>query len=163
MQRSSGVLTAVLCASLGLPVLGCKDKPLASAARAVASAHQGSSASSVLLEGTFQRVAKVVSGKVRIERHGEKYELVVNPASIPDIGPVHVYLVGLPAVRSTADIDSVEAKYDFGPIEQTGSNEYVAEQRITLPGKPAPELRSVALINPRFGVVLGASSLREPR
>lgn len=117
----------------------------------------------MLLEGTLERGAKAVSGKVRIERAGDTFELVVNPVSIPDIGPVHVYLVGLPRVRTTADLDSVDAKYDFGPLEQTGSNEYVREQRIPLPSKPADDLRSVALVNPRFGVVLGSSSLREPK
>jgi hypothetical protein len=135
----------------------CKDKRTSASQPAVTA-----KASAVLLEGTFERVSKVVSGKARIEQHADKFELVINPLSIPDIGPVHVYLVGLNKVRSTSDLDSVDAKYDFGPLEQTGSNEYVAEQRITLPSRPAPELRSVALVNPRFGVVLGASSLHEP-
>lgn len=146
---------------LGLSLCGgCKDKRHVPAPQAAATHDNGPV---VLLEGTFERVSKVVSGKVRLEQYGDKFELVVNPVSIPDIGPVHVYLVGLTKIRSTADLDSVDAKYDFGPLEQTGSNEYVAEQRITLPSKPAPELRAVALVNPRFGVVLGGSSLHEPK
>ena len=114
----------------------------------------------VLLTGAFERVSKEVVGKVRLEKHDERYELVVNPISIPDLGPVHVYLVGLEKVPSTAALDAVDAKYDFGPLEQTGSNEFVAEQHITLPSKPAPELRAVALVNPRFGVVLASATLR---
>lgn len=138
---------------------GCKDRHKIPAPHAAANTNKPV----VLLEGAFERVSKVVSGKVRIEQSGDKFELVINPVSIPDIGPVHVYLVGLNKVRTTADLDSVDAKYDFGPLEQTGSNEYVPEQRIQLPSKPAPELRAVALVNPRFGVVLGASSLHEPK
>lgn len=141
-------------------VVGCKDRRSVPAPPAATSKIDKPV---VLLEGTFERVAKVVSGKVRLEQHGDKYELVINPTSIPDIGPVHVYLVGLSKVRSTSDLDAVDAKYDFGPLEQTGSNEYVPEQRITLPSKPAAALRAVALVNPRFGVVLGSSSLHEPK
>lgn len=116
----------------------------------------------VLLVGTFHEVAKKASGSVTLERTGDTYELVVRNVALNDSGPVHVYFVGLPQVRSSIDLDGVDAKYDFGPIEETGSGAYVAEHRVKLPSEPKPELRSVALINPRFGVVLASSSLNEP-
>jgi hypothetical protein len=115
------------------------------------------------LEGTFEQVAKAVTGSVRLERHADVYELVVQDVTINDAGPVHVYFVGLDKVRSTHDLDEVDAKYDFGPLEEAGSGAFIPEHRIQLPSKPAPNLRSVALINPRFGVVLAASSLHAPR
>lgn len=152
----------LLIAGLATLFSGCKDKRVVPTSRPGAGAALNTGPT-VLLEGTLEPRAKAVSGKVRIEQTGDTFELVVNPINVPDIGPVHVYLVGLPKVRTTADLDSVDAKYDFGPLEQSGSNEYVREQRITLPSKPADDLRSVAFVNPRFGVVLGASSLREPK
>lgn len=124
--------------------------------------HAPTAAQGVLLAGTFQQVAKKVTGSVTLERNGDTYELVVRDVALSDIGPVHVYFVGLPEVRSSADIDGVDAKYDFGPLEETGSGAYVAVHRVKLPSEPKPELRSVALINPRFGVVLASSSLKKP-
>lgn len=116
----------------------------------------------VLLAGTFEQVAKKVSGSVTLERNGDTYELVVRDVTLTDVGPVHVYFIGLPQVRSSMDLDGVDAKYDFGPLEETGSGAYVAVHRVKLPSEPKPELRSVALINPRFGVVLASSSLKKP-
>lgn len=112
-----------------------------------------------LLSGTFEQVAKQVSGSVTLEHSGDAYELVVRNVRLNDVGPVHVYFVGLPRVRSTIDLDGVDAKYDFGPLEEVGSGAFVAEHRVRLPSKPKPELRSVALLNPRFGVVLASASL----
>lgn len=137
---------------------GVEPSRVATAATGRPTSEQG-----ILLEGTFEQVAKKVSGGVSLERSGETYELVVHDVALNDVGPVHVYFVGLPEVRSSMDLDGVDAKYDFGPLEEVGSGNYVAVQRIKLPSKPKPELRSVALINPRFGVVLASSSLKEPR
>ncbi len=117
----------------------------------------------MLLTGSFEQVAKQASGTVALEHNGEAYELVLRNVALNDVGPVHVYFVGLPEVRSSIDLDRVDAKYDFGPLEETGSGTYVPEHRVKLPSKPKAELRSVALINPRFGVVLASSSLRQPR
>lgn len=111
------------------------------------------------MEGQFEQVAKAATGTVRLERRGDSFELVVSNVVLNDAGPVHVYFVGLERVRSTRDLDQVDAKYDFGPLEAVGPSTFVAEHRIALPSEPAPELRSVALINPRFGVVLASSTL----
>ena len=111
------------------------------------------------MEGRFEQVAKAATGTVRLERHGDAFELVVSDVVLNDAGPVHVYFVGLDRIRSTRDLDQVDAKYDFGPLEEAGPGTFVAEHRIALPSEPAPELRSVALINPRFGVVLASSTL----
>ncbi len=147
--------------------IGCLKEPLESRRSGPptnpAVTQQPAPAAPVLLEGTFEQVAKAVTGSVRLERHADVYELVVRNVTLNDAGPVHVYFVGLDQVRSTHDLDEVDAKYDFGPLEESGPGTFVPEHRIQLPSKPAPNLRSVALINPRFGVVLAASSLHAPR
>lgn len=155
---------------LALGLTGCLREPLESrrsnadgANRPARDVGNAAQTGGILLTGEFRQVAKKVSGSVTLERNGDTYELVVRNVTLNDVGPVHVYFVGLPAVRSSADLDGVDAKYDFGPLEETGSGAYVAEHRIELPSEPKPDLRSVALINPRFGVVLASSSLQEPR
>ena len=159
-----------LIGGLALGLTGCLREPLESrrsnaneANRPGADVSNVQKKSGVLLTGEFREVAKKATGSVTLERTGDTYVLVVRHVSLSDVGPVHVYFVGLPAVRSSADLDGVDAKYDFGPLEETGSGTYVAEHRIELPSEPKPDLRSVALINPRFGVVLASSSLKEPR
>lgn len=148
------------CVSL----IGCLKEPLESrrttsgSSQADSPTHRGP----VLLTGAFQRVAKNVTGTVSLEHHDGVYELVVRDVTLNDAGPVHVYFVGLEHVRTTRDLDEVDAKYDFGPLEEAGSGTFVPEQRIKLPSAPAKELRSVVLLNPRFGVVLASSSLRTP-
>lgn len=164
--RNVSLVYALLATCLS----GCLREPLESR-RSAREAHQPrpsgqpqpTAADGVILAGTFQEVAKKVSGTVTLERTGDAYELVLHNVALSDSGPVHVYFVGLPAVLSSADLDGVDAKYDFGPLEETGAGGYVAQHRVKLPSQPKPELRSVALINPRFGVVLASSSLKEPR
>lgn len=111
----------------------------------------------VMLRGSFDAIAKPAQGTVELTKTQAGYELSLNGVTVADPGPVHVYLVGLERVNSTKDLDQVEEKYDFGPLETQGN-----PQRIRLPGRPAATLRSVALVNPKFGVVLAASELREP-
>lgn len=168
-RQSRPLLPALIAATL---FVGCLREPLESRRTnddAPTPAASGAKSTveppsqPVLLEGNFEQVSKQVSGSVRLERHGDLYELVVRNVTLNDVGPIHVYFVGLDRVRSTNDLDAVDAKYDFGPLEATGSGAFAAEQRIKLPSKPAPELRSVALINPRFGVVLASSSLQAPK
>jgi hypothetical protein len=108
----------------------------------------------VLLAGDFKRVAKKTSGRAQIVRRGERYQLRLQGVSVDNLGEVQVYLVGLPEVKSTAALTAAETKYDFGPLEQGAK-----EQLIGLPSKPAPELRSVVLYEPRYRVNLAAASL----
>ena len=113
----------------------------------------------VLLEGSFEAVAKPAEGKAALLKTKAGYELLLEGVKVSDAGPVHVYLVGLNRVRSTSDLDAVDDKYDFGPLDNPKHTE---QRRIKLPGKPATNLRSVALVNPKFGVVLASSELTEP-
>lgn len=168
VKRRSGLFTVPVsrwfvllsCAALG----GCLKDPLESrrtpdgSPQTASPTHRGP----VLLVGSFEQVAKKATGTVSLEHHDGVYELVVRDVTLNDAGPIHVYFVGLERVRSTRDLDEVDAKYDFGPLEETGSGTFVPEQRIKLPSAPAKELRSVVLLNPRFGVVLASSSLRTP-
>lgn len=144
-----------LSSCLKEPLETHRSDPAPSAAQATAGDPQGE-----LANGAFEQVSKQVSGTVSLEHNGDAYELVVRNVRLNDVGPVHVYFVGLERVRSTADIDAVDAKYDFGPLEEVGSGSFVTEHRVRLPSKPKAELRSVALLNPRFGVVLASASLR---
>jgi hypothetical protein len=167
VKRRSGLFTApvsrwfVLASCLSL--VGCLKEPLESR-RTPSGSSRADSASTgpVLLTGAFEQIAKKVSGTVSLEHHDGLYELVVRNVQLNDVGPVHVYFVGLDQVRSTRDLDEVDAKYDFGPLEEAEPGTFVPEQRIELPSAPAKELRSVVLLNPRFGVVLASSSLRTP-
>lgn len=159
--RASGLGLWLGCV---LGVTSCLKEPLetrrSDAAPSATQAAVAGDPQGELASGAFELVSKEVSGTVSLEHNGEAYELVVRNVRLNDVGPVHVYFVGLDRVRSTADLDGVDAKYDFGPLEEVGSGSFVTEHRVRLPSKPKSELRSVALINPRFGVVLASASLR---
>lgn len=113
--------------------------------------------SQVLLRGDFARVAKNVSGSAEIVRSGDRYQLRLHHTKVDTLGEVHIYLVGLPEVPSTAALTATDVKYDFGPLEQGAP-----QQLIELPSEPAPELRSVVLYEPRYRINLAAAALRPP-
>lgn len=132
-------------------VVGCNrdSESPAPAASQVASGRNG-----VLLSGTFQRVAKAADGRAEIIRRGGKYLLRLSNTTVDTHGEVHVYLVGLPDVTSTAELIATDAVYDFGVLEQGAG-----EQLIKLPSEPAPELKTVVLFEPRYHVNLARAPL----
>jgi hypothetical protein len=111
----------------------------------------------LLLEGTFERVAKAASGTARIVRRGNVYELRLNNVIVAQEGAVRVYLVGHERAANTRILDETEMKYDMAELERG-----VAEQRIELPSEPDRALRSVVLFYPAFGVNLAVAPLRSP-
>ena len=108
----------------------------------------------VLLSGSFKRVTKPAAGRAEIVRQGQKYWIKLSDTSVDNLGEVHVYLVGLPDVRSTVELRAAQTLYDFGPLEQGAK-----EQMIPLPSAPAPELRSVVLYELRYAVNLASAAL----
>lgn len=137
--------------ALGVISAGCNRDSEQAAPAASSAAADGTS---VLLTGTFQRVAKAASGRAEIIRRGNEYSLRLSHASVDSSSEVHVYLVGLPDVASTAELIATDTVYDFGPLEQ-GAN----EQLIELPSEPAPELKTVVLFEPRYHVNLARAPL----
>ena len=109
----------------------------------------------VLLQGSFERVAKHVTGSVALIEGPRGCQLRLRDVTVDNLGEVQIYFVGLPEAKSTLALTAVETKYDFGPLQQ-GAH----EQLIDLPGKPAPELRSVVLYEPRYRVNLAAAALK---
>lgn len=114
-------------------------------------------AEQVLLEGTFERVARASSGKAQIVRRGTRYELCLKDMTVAQEGTLRVYLVGHPRASNTRVLDETEMKYDMAELERN-----VAEQRIELPSEPDPALRSVVIYNPLFGVNVAFASLQPP-
>lgn len=108
----------------------------------------------VLLEGSFRSVGKSGTGRARIVRAGDQYELRLEGVELAAEG-AHVYLVGLEDARTSSAVDQAELKYDMGALEGP-------DQRIALPSAPDPALRVVVLWNPRFSVNLAAAPLRAP-
>lgn len=135
----------------------CVDPPNETTTRQTTAADE--IAPGVLLAGSFEAVAKPAEGEVALLKTKAGYELLLEGVKVSDAGPVHVYLVGLNRVHSTSELDAVDDKYDFGALDNPKHTE---QRRIKLPGKPAANLRSVALVNPKFGVVLASSELTEP-
>ena len=147
-----------LCRGFGLALAisaaaGCRQSSDSSKQGAANSALP----SEVVLRGDFARVAKKATGSAEIIRTGNRYQLRLQNTEVDTLGEVHVYLVGLPEVPNTAALTATEVKYDFGPLERGAS-----QQLIDLPSKPAPELRSVVLYEPRYRVNLAAAALRPP-
>jgi hypothetical protein len=158
MDSSMNLLlrTRLACLLVGCTVsgaLGCKAE--SSASSDAPSASQAATPL-VLLEGTFRRVSKKANGKAQIIRRGERYQIRLLGVSVDTLGETHVYLVGLPDARSTAEVIQATNKYDFGPLRQGAF-----QQLIDLPSKPALELRTVVLYEPRFHVNLAAAPLNE--
>lgn len=108
-----------------------------------------------LLEGRFETVAKRASGTAAIFQHGSAYELRLSDVTLEHDGEVRVYLVSGDSAASTAAVDGASLKYDLAALDTA-----VSGQTITLPSKPAPELRSVVLWNAKYGANLAAASLR---
>ena len=106
----------------------------------------------VLLEGAFAPVTKGASGYAKIVGEGEKYSLELEQVAIEADVWTRVYLVGLPEAMSSAAVDGAEMKYDMGALEKPN-------QRIELPSRPDPALRSVVLWNPKYKANLAAASL----
>ena len=71
---------------------------------------------------------------------------------------MHVYFVGVPAAKTTREVVQTDTKYDFGLLLTDAP-----QQVIDLPSEPAPELRSVVLWNPAYGVNLAFAALREAK
>jgi hypothetical protein len=137
---------------------GCRhDRGQASPAPSSPTAGARVSAPTVLLSGSFERVAKPVSGRAEIRREGEGYFLVLYDVSIRAEGSVHVYLVGELAARTTRAVTEAALSYDMAELAQGNS-----EQRILLPSAPDPSLRSVVLFQADFGVNLAVAPLRPP-
>jgi len=109
----------------------------------------------ILLEGTFERVAKAAGGSARIVRRGDNYELRLNNVTVAQEGAVRVYLVGHERASSTRILGETEMKYDMAELDRS-----VSEQRIELPSEPDRALRSVVLWYPPFGVNLAVAPLR---
>jgi hypothetical protein len=128
----------------------CKNDPAESKGETSAEPAQ----TEVLLSGSFKRVAKQAAGRAEIVRHGKQYSLRLSDTTVDNLGEVHVYLVGLPDVRSTLELRAAQTLYDFGPLEQGAK-----EQIIPLPSEPAPELRSVVLYELRHAVNLASAPL----
>src|SRR5688572_4373489 len=128
----------------------CKNEPTESNAGTPAEAGQVE----VLLRGSFKRVTKQAAGRAEIVRRGQKYWIKLSDTTVDNPGEVHVYLVGLPDVRSTVELRAAQTLYDFGPLEQGAK-----EQIIPLPSAPAPELRSVVLYELRYAVNLASAAL----
>ena len=146
---------------IGSAAGGCRNRQTVPQSRSNISKADPSSAApradGVLLEGTFERVARPVTGRASIVRHGASYELVLNGVTVAQEGAVRIYLVGHERPSTTRIVDETEMKYDMEELERGG-----AEQRIALPSEPDPALRSVVLFYPTFGVNLAYAPLRPP-
>jgi hypothetical protein len=112
----------------------------------------------VVLSGTFQAVTRPASGTAEIVRKGEAFELKLTGVSVKNRGPVHVYLVGLPAAPTTAAVDEIEMKYDMAELDPNQ-----VEQRIELPSEPDSALRSVVLWDPKYSANLASAQLTPVR
>ena len=150
VPRCCPVAPVLLAGLLG--VAGCQRE---TGDEHAAPSSSASDSNRVLLTGTFERVAKKVTGRVELVQAGGRYQLRLLNVSVDNLGEVHVYFVGLPEAKSTLVLATTQTQYDFGPLEQ-GS----PEQLIDLPSKPASELRTVVLYEPRYRVNLAAASLK---
>lgn|SRR5512145_3088919 len=163
-RQSRSIRTAPIALAMiliGSAVDGCRSRQTVPQSGSTLSNPNPSSAASrsdgVLLEGTFERVARPVTGKASIVRRGTTYELVLSGVTVSQEGSVHVYLVGHDRPKTTRIVDETEMKYDMAELEPGG-----AEQRILLPSEPDPALRSVVLFYPTFGVNLAFAPLHPP-
>jgi len=114
-------------------------------------------APTVLLQGTFESVAKPARGRAEIVRTGERYELHLYGARVDSQRPVRVYLVGVDRAPTTRSVADAELKYDMAELDQDA-----AHQIISLPSEPNPAIRSVVLWEPTFYVNLAFAPLDPP-
>jgi|GEM_PF-5466953 hypothetical protein len=114
-------------------------------------------ATTVLLAGRFANGAKPASGEAQIVRRGDRYELVLRKVRVDSRRTVRVYLVGVERASTTRSVIETEQKYDMAELDQTTD-----QQIVPLPSEPAPELRSVVLWEPTYGVNLGYAALGAP-
>lgn len=149
-RRWLGQATGFAVVLAAMALVGCQRED----SNAAAQVSSSRAMVEVVLAGDFVRVAKAVEGRAEIVRRGQSYQLRLRNVRVDHLAEVHVYLVGLPDVRSTIELMATETKYDFGPLEQGAE-----QQVIDLPSEPAPELRSVVLYEPRYRINLAAASL----
>jgi hypothetical protein len=151
----------LLTALVSLWAIGCRNrtslKPSPSVQTSAGGAGIVAPVEQILLEGSFERVAKAATGTARIMRCGKTYELRLSDVTVQQEGMVRVYLVGHERPSNTHILDETELKYDMAELERVKS-----EQRIELPSEPDPALRSVVLYYPAFGANLAVAPLRPP-
>jgi hypothetical protein len=129
---------------------GCRNasKPLA---------ERDPNAPLVLLQGTFESVAKPAQGRAEIVRTGERYELHLHGARVESQRPVRVYLVGVARAPTTRSVIDAELKYDMAELDQGATHQVIA-----LPSAPDPAIRTVVMWEPTFYVNLAFASLAPP-
>ncbi len=141
---------------------GIAGSPACQRDRAVRAEPEASATSAeartVLLAGQFANGAKPASGNAQLVRRGDRYELVLQKVRVDSRRAVRVYLVGVERASTTRSVIETEQKYDLAELDQTTD-----EQVVPLPSEPAPELRSVVLWEPGYGVNLGYAPLGATR
>lgn len=148
---------AIVLLAVSTAMQACRNPQAVTEPRPMASTSAAAAASweETTLLGKFERVARAVTGTASIVRRGADFELVLQGVTVAQEGAVRVYLVGHDRASSTRILDETEMKYDMAELERGAQ-----EQRIALPSEPDPQLRSVVLFYPEFGVNLAVAPLR---
>ena len=108
----------------------------------------------VFLKGHFQAAAKAITGDVSIEKIGEHFELVLQNIQSEASGPIRIYLVDVPAPKTTRDIDGTERKFDMGELDLEQN-----VQKISLPVALPADIHSVVLWQPKYRINLAYATL----